>query len=382
MIKPTHRLLAIGAILAWISGHGQCPGVLPTFTWQTTGTSIAFTDETLVQDVGVDSWVWDFGDGSPVATGPSTSHAYEFAAIDTVRLTINSIGCSYTTAALVAHGGEAETCTLSIGSDFIAESVSNNVVAFQDQSDTAGSPVFHFWSFADGAIDIVPDPVHFFSQPGIYDVTHSVVTLDSQFQTACTAGRVRKIPVDGNASSCDTSVFLNLTVTPFGNQVYLAADVVVFDQNVTITGLNWDYGDGLQDILASPDAAHYYPYAGTYQVCVDVSALQMDTLQPCSVRACETIDLFVLAGIAATDDTDGTVRCVPNPCGDGFSAIGSAVRTGTRWEVFNAAGLLRSVGLVESNGEQWFNSSDWPPGIWSIRLVGEGTSRMFRVMKQ
>lgn len=382
MITRPHRQLAIGALLAWTSGHAQCPGILPTFTWRTTGTSIAFTDETPVQDVGIDSWVWDFGDGSPSVTDPSTSHAYEFAAIDTVRLTINAIGCSYTTTALVAHGGAAETCTLSIAGDFTAGSTSNNVVAFQDQSDTAGSPVFHFWSFADGTIDIVPDPVHFFSQPGIYDVTHSIVTLDSQFQTACTAGRVRKMPVDGNVSSCDTSVFLNLTVEPFGNLVYLSADVVVFDQNVTITGLNWDYGDGLEDVLASPDAAHFYPYGGTYQVCVDVSALQADSLQPCSARACETIDLFILAGIASSDDTDGSVHCVPNPCGDGFTAIGSAVRAGTRWQVFNAAGVLRTEGLIEQNGEHRFNSADWPQGIWSIRLMGEGTSRMFRVMKQ
>ncbi|MBL7986172.1 MAG: hypothetical protein JNM91_14290 [Flavobacteriales bacterium] len=382
MITLPHRQLAIVALLAWLSGQAQCPGILPTFTWRTTGTSIAFTDETSVQDVGIDSWVWDFGDGSPSGSGPSTSHAYELAAIDTVRLTINSVGCSFTTSAVVAHGGAAETCTLSIAGDFTAESVSNNVVAFQDQSDTAGSPVFHFWSFADGALDLVPDPVHFFSQPGIYDVTHSIVTLDSQFQTACTAGRVQKLAVDGNASSCDTSVFLNLTVVPFGNQVYLTADVVVFDQNVTITGLNWDYGDGLEDVLASPDAAHFYPYGGTYQVCVDVSAQQMEPLQACSARACETIDLFILAGIAAADETDGDVHCVPNPCGDGFSAIGPAVQVGTRWQVFDAAGLLHAEGLCERNGEHRFDTSDWPPGIWSIRLVDRGASRAFRVMKQ
>jgi PKD domain len=187
----------------------QCPGVLPAFSWHSNGNAVVFQDQTTLV---WDSIIWDLGDGTELNSESSVSHIYDVAAVDTVRLTVKKSGCTFVTMGLVAHGGDTEVCNDAITSDFSYGQTGNNEVAFSDQSDAAGANVISYWNFGDGSADLTLSPTHFYLYPGAYDVSHSIVTVDQQFTTACTAGQARKLLVRGNTSTCGTSVFLNLSV--------------------------------------------------------------------------------------------------------------------------------------------------------------------------
>lgn len=355
----------------------QCPGVRPKFSWASDGSTIVFTDQT---DAFVSERIWDFGDGDPAYEAIET-HAYAFADDDTVRLTVTVDGCDFSVSARVVHPGENDACLSQLSSAFSTEQTGNNHMLFADSSQGDGSFLFYLWTFGDDSLQLTEDATHFYALPGAYDVSHSIGTVDSQFQTACVAGSAERVYVDGNTSTCDSSLFLNLVVETEGNLVYCNAEAALFNTGLVITSWEWDYGDGTYDSTGIPTAQHYYGGGGDMQVCVQVWTLDTTNGDTCFARSCISVSLPSVVGMGESPDPR-MLRARPVPFNEGLWIEGEAVRTGARWRLLDVLGRETIAGAFSHDGAEHLEFQALPMGVYTLIVPLEQGVHSVRLFKQ
>ncbi|MCK4747095.1 MAG: PKD domain-containing protein, partial [Bacteroidales bacterium] len=196
------------------------------------------------ESVSVDTYFWDFGDGTPVinASAPTLTHTYlntgNSSVVYPLQLVVfNDEGCSDT---MVRNITVHPEITANFSTDGLMGCHPLTVI-FTDLSVNA---VNYLWDFGDGAASVVPSPVHTFNNFGTSDTTF-LVTL-----TTSTS--------DGE---CVKSVSWPITVYPqvvseftFTNALGCGPFEVTFE-NLSIGGTNytWDFGDGNVVTTAVPD---------------------------------------------------------------------------------------------------------------------------------
>lgn len=371
-------LFSVPLLALAISATAQCPGVLPKFSWASNDSSLVFTDET---DVFASERVWDFGDGD-TASGQVETHAYAFAGDDTVTLNLTVNGCPFSTSARVVHPGQSESCYSQLSSAFTTEQTSNNQLLFTDQSAGDGSFLFYLWTFGDDSLSIEQNPEHFYTLPGAYNVSHSIGTVDSLFQTACVAGSARRVFVDGNTSTCDTSLLLNLLLSTDGNSIISSAEATVFNPDLVINTWGWEYGDGsAMDITGMPEAQHYYPSGGDVQTCVQVWATDTASGVECFARNCITLHLTQLVGVEETP-TDKGLLARPVPFNDELWIEGLAVRRGAPWRLLDALGREARSGAFSHDRSEHLSFGTLPTGVYTLVVPLEHGVSSLRLLKQ
>jgi PKD repeat protein len=371
------RGLGLASMLTLVVAvEGQCPGVRPAFSWASSGSSIAFTDQTEAQTY-ISGRQWQFGDGS-TSDALAVTHTYDTAAASTVTLNVFSEGCEFSTSALVVHAGANDACNSQITSAFSYEASGNNHLVFTDQSQGNGSFLFYLWTFGDDSVSSDQDTGHFYVLPGAYDVSHSIATVDSLFQTACVAGSAQKVFVDGNTSTCDSSLFLNLDVGEGLNPAPLNAEVVLFNEDLTILDWYWDYGDATAYWGASLD--HYYVYPGEYQLCVQVTAFDSVAGDSCFARTCATLVSAAVSVVEQAAPAD--LRAWPIPLTDELWLAGNAVRRGARWRLLDALGREALTGVVAHDGQDRIGTTPLQPGVYTLVLADRAMTRSLRLLKQ
>lgn len=377
MVYLCRSTLLSGVLLVGQFAVAQCPGVRPRFAWASDGSSIVFTDQT---DAFITERVWHFGDGDSANNDASVTHVYDTAAISTVSLTVVSLGCSFTISAPVVHGGVNDACTSQLSSQFTTEQVGNNHLVFSDQSQGDGSFLFYFWTFGDDSARFDQNTEHFYVSPGAYDVSHSIATVDSLFQTACVAGSAQRVFVDGNTSTCDSSLFLDLTIGEGMNPAPLDAQVVLFDQNLSVLDWMCDYGDGTSSVGTSFDNFHFYTYPGDYQMCVQVTATDQTTSDTCYARACATLAPPVVSISERSPAVE--LRARPVPFKDELWLEGPAVTRGTFWRIIDAVGKEVLSGAVQHNGTDRLDTDILPSGVYTLMLDAPQHRNTLRLSKQ
>ena len=357
---------------------GQCPSVRPRFSWASNDSAIVFTDQT---GAFATERIWEFGDGN-TASDPVVTHGYAFAGDDTVRLTLVVGGCTFSVGGRVVHPGVNDDCGSQLSSSFNTEQIGNNHIQFNDDSQGDGSFLFHLWTFGDDSISVNPSTPHFYIFPGDYDVSHSIGTVDSQFQTACVAGSARKVFVNGNTSTCDSSLFLGLTAYANGPYVTLNADAVLFNADLVITSWEWDYGDGTPvDQSVLPLAEHYYPYGGEVQICLQVWTTDTTDGDSCFARNCITVSMDQQIGMAEAH-AEPTLIARPVPFQEELWLEGKAVRKGTPWRMLDATGRVATQGTFAQEGAARIDAGALPSGIYTVLIPVDGGFRSVRSLKQ
>lgn len=373
-------LLAVAQCLALL-GAAQCPGFRPVFSWASDGSAIAFTDETqAVIGASIAEHHWHFGDGDS-ATGAFATHVYDSAGADTVRLTILAEGCSFTVSALVAHAGDTETCTSAISSGFSVSALGNNHLALTDQSQSDAPFVLYLWTFGDGNTSLDQHTEHFWTLPGAYDVSHSIGALNDQLQTTCVAGRAERLFVDGNTSTCDSSLFFGLSASVQDGQAVLNADAIPLNEDIILLDWTWDYGDASGDLSAIPNAEHGYAYGGEYQVCVDVRAARPSMADTCWARACGAIFLTMAVGVEEATGPP-SLHAAPVPFADELRLTGDAVRYGTAWIMRDALGRVVLSGRFANDGAAAISTGPLPGGLYVLSAGGAAGPIALPVLKR
>lgn len=372
--------LLCAALVIAMASVAQCPGIRPVFSWASNGAGVVFTDLTEHPGVNITERHWVIG-GVDTAQLITTTHVFDSAGVDSVHLIMMAEGCYYSVSALVGHAGDTETCTSSISSTFSYVETGNNQLALTDQSTSDAPVLLYLWAFGDGNTSFDQHTEHFWPMPGAYDVSHSIAGLNDQLQTTCVAGRAEHVFVDGNASTCDTSLFLALDAEVNGPLVTLNAQQVLFNPDLTITGWQWDYGDGSPiDITSTSSAEHYYPYGGVVQICLRVTA--SDSLgNTCFARACTTVSMLEAVGLNGTA-MPAELHAHPVPCDDDLWVEGEAVRAGRSWHIVDALGREAATGTFTLDDPERIDVHLLPVGLYTLTIRTEQGLRSIRVLKQ
>ena len=145
-------------------------------TWGQVPLMVQFTDQSVGEPV---SWYWQFGDGM-ISDVQSPGHTYQIPGIYSVTLRAandHSIGVGYWRNAITVTEGIVPKPTPTpspeeIKAAFSASPVNGSAplnVAFQDLS--TGNPVSWVWDFGDGQVSALQNPVHKYTEPGLYSVS-------------------------------------------------------------------------------------------------------------------------------------------------------------------------------------------------------------------
>jgi len=218
------------------------------------------------------SSTWNFGDGSPIASGLTTTHVYTVAGSYIVKMYNNNGNC-------IDSISQTITVDPKPAANFTAPIRSRCepplTVNFQDLS--TGAVTGWEWDFGDGSpVDNTPNPSHTYTAYGAFTVRliatnaagcSDTITMPNYIRVQRTTIAIPNLPDRG----C-----IPFTIRP-------AAVVTAVDP---IQSYEWDFGDGSPRDF-SPNPVHVYPLQGTWTVMLIITTTTgcKDTLTlPAAVR--------------------------------------------------------------------------------------------------
>ena len=204
------------------------------------------------------SWKWDFGDGQ-VSNEQHPVHIYNSPGIFTVALMAgNQFGSS---TEVKEKYIQIYDKPIPLKASFMGDPTSGNAplnVKFTDLS--AGNPNSWLWNFGDGATSTDRNPVHIYTQPGVYTVFLTVARGEErssdvryQYIKVVSPG---KPPVPNFVASPTT-----------GNPPLTVQFTDLSTDNPK--AWKWDFGDGQTSKERNP--VHVYQSPGSYTVCMEAS---------------------------------------------------------------------------------------------------------------
>ena len=225
---------------------------------QTGATEVKFTDFSDDPEGDIDSWSWDFGDGSGGSSARNPTHTFPSTGSYEATLTVTDQGDnsdSITKSVLVAAGEPPFA-------DFYYQQTTGTTVDFTDfSSDEDGEITAWDWDFGDGSANsTAQNPTHDFPGYGSYDVTLTVTDND------------------GNAVPTTMEVEVLEAGAPFADFDYYQPDAgglvefydYSYDDDGEVVAWLWDFGDGSADSTV-PEPTHLFAAPGEYEVTLTVT---------------------------------------------------------------------------------------------------------------
>ncbi len=212
---------------------------------------ILFNDTTLGFPT---SWQWDFGDGGTFGF-LNPMHTYAYNDTFTVYLIAgNALGSDTICQDVIIYSYVAPEASFSY------DPAGSPIFQFYDESSTliTNTATNWYWDFDDnGVISTLADPLHTFSQNGIYNVC---LTASNQY---------------GSDTYCNTTVVAEYeppTANFTHNSIY-SPSIQFLDQSTNLLynapdNWLWDFGDG--NTSQSMNPTHVYAQNGNYLVCLIV----------------------------------------------------------------------------------------------------------------
>ena len=211
-----------------------------------------------IQNQGLlQSWRWDFGDGTPGSTDATPTHTYNSSGMPTLYYT-DLNGCT----GIVTY--IPVTISKPFSLDFSASATTvcvGTTLNFSSPSLSASDATYIIWSFGDGGIAGGSASYHSYGVPGTYPVTLTA----------------------RNAGGCETSVTKNSYITvlaasgAYGSHSNTCdgdRGLVTFTYTPgTATSVAWDFGDGSSTTTGpgTTQVQHTYANTGTYYPEVEAS---------------------------------------------------------------------------------------------------------------
>jgi len=231
---------------------------IPSFTANATGGTapftVNFTDTSTLGSVVPTGYGWTFGDGGTSAD-QNPSHTYTIPGVYTVSMTLTSAQGQVTAT-------ETDFIAVTPEVTFSAAPASGPaplMVTLTDTTAIGGLTVSDWmWDFGDGSPTVTTQTnsrAHTYTTPGNYTPTLTLVTSGGN-ATGSLGAPVQVNPVPSFSADI-TSGPATLTVT-FTDNTALG--------NVTVTGREWNFGDGATASTANAAISHTYTAPGTYDV--------------------------------------------------------------------------------------------------------------------
>ncbi|MBO9198947.1 MULTISPECIES: PKD domain-containing protein [Niastella] len=202
---------------------------------------------------GVDTYTWDFGDGTiqtVLATDPPPVHTYANTGVYDITLTIKTKGgCTETT---------TEKGAVKVGTppapDFSISKIdacASDTIHF---TDLTPDPVDDWtWDFGDGTTSKEQNPAHLYNDSGVF-----IIKLTA-FNNRCPASITGKsVHIKPPIARFDFTINCNSLTVPFIDKSHI-------DPNPAVTtSYNWQFGDGTTSNIPNP--SHPYSGYGIYPV--------------------------------------------------------------------------------------------------------------------
>lgn len=221
------------------------------------GTMVVFTDLSQPAAFPIVSWQWDFGNGNS-SNQQNPEHQYQQSGQFMVSLMVTDANGCQSAMTKVVSIGNLPTALFQFANECAGQST-----FFTDYSNGAGSAIVQWaWDFGDplsgGSNNSnLQNPVHVFQNTGNYQVSLTVT----------------------NALGCSGTVIQTVMVLPSPVADFEAGTTCVaqpvnfnnlsYSNGSSITGWQWDFGDGTSSGLAFP--VHTYQNVGVYQVSLTVT---------------------------------------------------------------------------------------------------------------
>jgi gliding motility-associated-like protein len=256
-----------------------------------------YTKTFVDNSIGADTWDWDFGDGTLHSNLQNPSHTYASVGTYTVSLTVynNITGCDYTFSQSLIVADEVAAFSASL-----TELCKNSSTVFTATSVHSQPDIVSYeWNFGDGITGTGNNISHTYLLAGNYDVK-LIITDVNGCKDSLT--RIQYIHVFGPTAN----------FTPSVSGSCLLTNINFTDQSTTdgihpITEWQWNYGDGITEILTTPPFSHSYASAGIYSVILTVK-----DSYGCSVSITKN-DLLTISIPVASFVTIDTASCPSKP---------------------------------------------------------------------
>lgn len=220
----------------------------PKFTYVVLGNGqLAFYDISLPSSA-ITSYNWDFGDHHSDNT-KNPVHTYARNGAYKVCLSVGDNDNNFDYTCDTVWVNDATNCK----ADFITQYV-NGQFEFYNYSTAQDTSVNYLWKFGDGNTSSSKDPIHRYSQKGIYDVT---LILQSN---GCLASITKSTEVP-DTNTC------NLTLKQVVNNQRV--QFILFDKTqAQFPQYFIEYGDGQSETISGNVTEHIYHTLGKYPVFV------------------------------------------------------------------------------------------------------------------
>ena len=243
------------------------------FTFTTAALQANFTDGT----PGVNTYLWDFGDGN-TSTLQNPSHTYAVPGNYNVCLTADDGNCQGTTCQTVTVG-------CAVPSPGFTFSGTGLTVGFTNT--TLGTVTSQLWDFGDGNTDTGVQPMHTYAAAGSYTVCLTTAN------------------VCGTDSICGTVIVCDPMAAAFSQVANLLQVDFTDGSTGAVTAWSWDFGDGNTSTMQNP--THTYAAAGTYNAC-------LTTTDNCGTdSSCSSITVIA---VGLEDAPIHALKAWPNPAMD------------------------------------------------------------------
>ena len=207
--------------------------------------------------------LWDFGDGSPVTSGLSASHAYADDGSYTLSFQANDSdggSSSETLTVIVSNEGPSITSLL------VSNGNEGETLSFAGTAVDAGNDTLTYsWDFGDGSPGATGSTVsHAYSDDGHFSVSLTVSDEDNGSATALAPVLIANMPpqiqsISGPGSG-EEGELLQFSATASDPSSTDAASLV----------FTWDFGDG-SPVQAGSSLSHSFPDNDNWQLTVTVS---------------------------------------------------------------------------------------------------------------
>jgi len=229
--------------------------------------TVSFTNTTVPFDPLVDTWTWNYGDGTTSSEHQNPSHIYTQNGDYTVTLTVTHDGYTVsTTPGTIITVNDTDPAPA-----FTAKPTSGDeplTVSFTDDSSSYDGIVSWSWDFGDGsAASTDQNPDHTYAQDGSYTVTFTVTEGDGD-----------AVSTTGTITVTDPGPTADFLATPTSGEVPLTVNFT--DQSTSpadgIVSLTWNFGDG-SPLSSVQNLSHTYNAVGTYTATLTVGESDGDS---------------------------------------------------------------------------------------------------------
>lgn len=251
------------------------------------GTAVQFSDASTLPS-GTQTFIWNFGDGSPNGTGVTTAKTYTNPGIYAVTLTVDVNGCNDKITKYVTQAPRAVPAfTVDLGE------CDNKDVKF---TNTTTAPSFgnvsSIWKFGDNSSSAGINTVHTYNVFNTYTATLVVRTDLGCTDSISNTVSLKESPkadftISGASCTNENVDFVNGTNVPTGST----------------NTYEWEFGDANGSTIDNP--SHFYPSEGIYTIslkAISTNGCESNKLQTVSIQEKPVSD-FTVNKVCEGDET-------------------------------------------------------------------------------